>query len=160
MDTNLILERLRNGETFGGDLWNLYQKNNTAQTAMRKLAAQRNFDPNGIDHYYHRKTMYEAAQKGKDFANNMLFLGALKEGRDFLRDTAQNWKNNKGQNFGARLLNSLDSARIESEKDLQNNILGYKLGLNSELPPESNQEFNKYNSDTVNALLKALGGTK
>lgn len=142
MNVQEILDRLHNDDYFGHDLDRIYQKNKTAQAVMRNYASKHNYDPTGIDHYYHRKTMYETAQKGPDAANMMLILGSLKESRDFLRD--------------AYNLGSVKKAWEENKKDLQNNILGYRMGLNNELPPESNPEFNQYNSNTVNAILEAL----
>ena len=142
MNIQELLDRLHNNDYFGHDIDRIYKKNKVAQATMRNYAGQNNFDPNGIDHYYHRKTTYEAAQKGQDAANLMLILGSLKETRDLARDTYK--------------LGGVKKAWAESEKDLQNNILGYKMGLNNALPAESNPEFNKYNSSTVNAILEIL----
>ena len=147
-------------DLLGRDLIGIYKKNNADQKIIRKYAADHNIDPNGIDHYFHRKTMYEAAQKGAGARNVMFMYGTMKESRDILRDTKKNWKENKGQDFLPRLLNSLGGAWSEAQKDLQNNIIGYRMGLNNELPPESNPEFNKYNSATMNLILERLKGQK
>lgn len=145
MNTQEILNKLNNDEFFGRDLGKIYQKNKLEQAAMRHYAAQHNFDPTGIDHYHHRKTMYETAQKGQEAANLMLILGALKESRDLIRrDTAK--------------LGSVGQAWSESKKDLQNNILGYIIGLNTDLSVKDNPELNQYNSNTVNTILEALKG--
>ena len=142
MNIQEFLDPLRNDDYFAHDIKRIYQKNSIEQALMRKYATEHGYNPNGIDHYYHRKTVYEAAQKGQNAANMMLILGALKESKDLVRDTYK--------------LGSLKKAWAESEKDLQNNILGYRMGLNNALPPESNPEFNQYNSNTVNAILEAL----
>lgn len=126
-------------------LYQIYKRNKAEKEHADAVAHRNNIINNGIDHYYHRKTVYEAAQQGVIPGLLMLQAGHIKEWLDKPKYT---------EKYGA------EYAENESKKDLQNNNLGFILGLNSNLRAEENPEFNKYNSNSMNLLLKALGGNK
>lgn len=141
MDMNKLLYDALNKDLVWNGVYDIYSKNNDAQANMRKYAFEHNYNPNGIDHYYHRKSAYEVAQKGLPSGFSMLGSGILKEYRDFFRDAPR-----------MGIINALN----ENKKDLKNNTIGFIIGSNSKLPAEDNKLLNSYNSATVNAILEAL----
>ena len=135
-----IGDNVRSDILWGG-LYDIYHKNDESQKKMRDLAFKTNTNPNGIDHYYHRKTAYEAAQHSVPIGVAMLMAGNMKEYRDIIRDTYKH---------------GFAKAFKESKKDLKNNAIGFILGSHSDLPAEQNPQFNSYNSKTVNFLLPQI----
>lgn len=105
-----------------------------------KSSKQRYMDK-GLDHFAHRYINYKAAQHGPLMSVMAMAAGWGKE----LSDFPKYW-----------IKNGFDYAAKESKKDLQENKIGRIIGKNSLLEPKDNQEFNKYNSKTVDFLLSEI----
>lgn len=122
-------------------LYQIYKRNKAEKEYADAVAAQNNIIPNGIDHYFHRKTVYEATQQNP-------LLGALMWNAGYIKEMFDKRKYTK--KYGK------EYAEAESKKDLKNNNLGFILGMNSKERAEDNPEFNSYNSASMNLLLEAL----
>lgn len=163
--TEQILKALNENNLGLGKLGQIYHKNQAEQNIMSKYAQQHNIKQNGIDHYFHRKATAEAAQYGVPIGAAMLSLGNFKEYKDFLRDTYKYAAKNitftdTRPEMLSKLAEGMVRAGYESKKDLQNDGIGYIIGLNSKTDVTKNPELNRYNSKSVNMLLQALGGNK
>lgn len=142
---NKLADALRYNDLQGESLYEIYKRNKAEKEYADRIAAENNIANNGIDHYFHRKTVYEATQQNPLLGSLMMDAGYIKEIFD---------KNKYTKKYGE------EYAEREQKKDLQNNKLGFILGLNSKLKAEDNPEFNSYNSDSMNLLLKILKETK